>query len=71
MSQLFPIGNSVSSTKFAKLQKADAHKQHKLKKKDLEDFRVPVPILVEFSEVLRPTKQRLRHTVMNALGIAT
>ena len=71
MDSLFPIGNSVSSTKFDKLRKADAHKSHKLTKKDLSDFRIPINICEEFSEVLRPTKNRLRHTVMNACGIET
>lgn len=71
MDKLFPVGNSVSTTKYAKLQKAEAHKHHKLSKSDLEEFMVPVQIMSEFSEVLRPTKIPLRKFVMNAMGIAT
>ena len=71
LEKLFPVGNSVSTTKYAKMQRADAHKHHKLSKGDLEEFQVPFKICSEFSEVLRPTKIPLRNYVMNAMGITT
>ena len=37
----------------------------------MTDFRVPVEVCIDYSEVLRPTKQLLRHIVLGALGVAT
>ena len=71
MNKLFPIGSNLSSTKYNLMQKAEAHKSYKLKKEDLRDFRVPIQVCIDYSEVLRPTKLRLRKIVMSALGIAT
>ena len=35
----------------------------------MSDFRVPVQVVSDYSEVLRPTKTRLRQIVMAACGI--
>ena len=69
MNELFPIGSNMSSLQFNKLQKQQAHKDYKLKQNDLKDFRVPVQILIDYAEVLRPTKIKLRSIVMSACGI--
>ena len=67
LSEIFPV--QTSSRKYNQLKREEAHLQHKLKKKDLADFRVPAWICMEYSEVLKSTKAKLRPTVMRALGI--
>ena len=64
---VFPI--TTSSRKYNQMRKEEEHLQYKLKKQDLVDFRVPSYICMEFSEVLKSTKAKLRPTVMRALGI--
>lgn len=71
MEKLFPVGTNTSSTKYNLMQKEEAHKNHVLKKQDLHDFKVPIQVCIDFSEVLRETKYRLRKIVIEALGIAT
>ena len=70
MNSIFPIGSNLSSFKYNKLQKEEAHKNFKLKKNDLRDFRVPVQVCIDYSEVLRPTKNKLRGLCMSAVGIS-
>ena len=67
MSDVFPI--TTSSRKYNEFKKGEAHLLHKLKKKDLVDFRVPSWICMEYSEVLKSAKAKLRPTIMRALGI--
>jgi len=69
ISKLFPMGADVSSNKYNLMRLEEAHKHHRLSKNDYKDFRVPVQVCIDFSEVLRPTKLRLRAIVMSALGI--
>ena len=37
--------------------------------KDYRDFRVPVKVMIDYSEVLRPIKLQLRRIVLNAFEI--
>ena len=37
----------------------------------MKDFRVPVQVCSDYSVVLRPTKERLRFIVMEAMGVNT
>ena len=69
--KVFPIANGLSSTKFDLMRKAEEHKNLKLSKQDLMDFRVPVQVCIDYAEVLRPTKVNLRPIVLNALGVTT
>lgn len=69
ISKLFPMGANISSNKYNIMQRGEKHKSHKLKMTDYRDFRVPVQVCIDYSEVLRPTKLRLRSIVMSALGI--
>jgi len=69
MTKLFPMGANVSSTKYNLLKQEEKHKQYKLPRNDYSDFRVPVKVMIDYSEVLRPLKNRLRRIVLNAFGI--
>ena len=69
MLQVFPMGASVSSTKYNLMRQEEKHKNYKLNMKDYRDFRVPVKVFIDYSEVLRPMKLRLRRIVLNAFGI--
>ena len=69
--KVFPIANGLSSSKYEKICKAEEHKNLKLSKEDLMDFRVPVQVCIDYAEVLRPTKVKLRPIVLNALGVTT
>ena len=53
------------------MRKAEEYKKLKLSKQDLMDFRVPVKVCLDYADVLRPTKVKLRPIVLNALGVTT
>ena len=69
LSEIFPIIDGTSSRKYNAMKEEEAHLQNKLKKNDLIDFRIPAWICMEYSDVLKSTKAKLRPTVMRALGI--
>lgn len=71
MQALFPLNSNLSSFKYNRMQKEEQHKHFRLKKEDLTEFKVPVQVCIDYSEVLRPTKLKLRSVVLNAMGITT
>ena len=69
MNNLFPMGANISSTKYNLMKKNEEQKNLRKKNADYQNFQVPVQIVIDYSEVLRPTKLRLRSYVMGALGV--
>ena len=69
LATLFPMGANVSSTKYNLMQRDEKHKLFKMNTQDYRSLRVPVQICIDYSEVLRPTKMRLRAIVLEAFGV--
>ena len=42
LAHLFPINSNVSSLKYNRMQKEEEHKQFRLNKQDLKEFKVPI-----------------------------
>lgn len=53
-SKLFPLGANLSSAKYDIMRRDNKPQQFKLADEDYEDFRVPMQIVLDYSEVMRP-----------------
>ena len=71
LNRIFPIGPGLSSTKYNLMRQAEKHRNYKLNSQDMKDFRVAVQVCADYSVVLRPTKERLRLIVLEAMGVST
>jgi len=64
---VFPVGGKIRTWI---TQKSLEHSSaYKLTKKDLFDYRIALDVLVEFSECLKPTKNKLKAVILSAVGV--